>query len=595
MRPASTFRAFEEKTRAQIMSRLENKFQTRPYFQLTIAEIAEVAEYQIKHFGPQGVANTLVDRDLILPPAAPAATTVTMIKVEQAERQELTAMVNSLVEQRIRELQGQPGLQQRFREGESAPRQTQNPGNYRGDRTIGGRTQTTFPRDNCIFCGLPGHMMRECLTLEDYIKTNRVSRDHRGFLTWPNSSQRVFHDGERCIKAVLDEVNPPRAQGNVSYYEEVMLVNSIGIDSDVLEHLGTSEDDEDLCPDEREYRLFVAMREHVTNYEATGRLGSRRIMDGIELPSRAPQKTVLQRPKGSAPFKPANSGPPVRRENSVAPAEPQQRTVPLDEIAKKHHELVEKGLSPEERAANRARAPASDDKAADKIFQRILDLDLSIPVRDLLGASPELRKLYQKFTTNKHVQINEVNVLTDFNEEDDGNEVFNISTYEHTLSRTDSGEFAAHNSVALHTMNIQIGDVPIDAIVDTGATICCMSEDVWHQIGSPIYSERSIKMRDANGNSAGTLGATSNVAVNIGGIIFYLTFHVVANAPFDVILGTPFCAIASLKLIWHPSCRLMFELTDPNAERKSPVLIPAMTSKHHRRISPPQSSVMQDF
>ena len=79
-------------------------------------------------------------------------------------------------------------------------------------------------------------------------------------------------------------------------------------------------------------------------------------------------------------------------------------------------------------------------------------------------------------------------------------------------------------------------------------------------------------MRDANGNVAKTIGAIVDMPVTIGGLKFFLTFHVCKDAPFECILGTPFCAISSIKMIYRPSAEMFAEITDPNTDQT--VLIP---------------------
>ena len=79
-------------------------------------------------------------------------------------------------------------------------------------------------------------------------------------------------------------------------------------------------------------------------------------------------------------------------------------------------------------------------------------------------------------------------------------------------------------------------------------------------------------MRDANGNVADTLGAIPDQPIVIGGLTFYVTIHVVPNAPFSFILGTPFCAISSIEISYRPSSEMVVKVTDPNSDHS--VLIP---------------------
>ena len=109
-----------------------------------------------------------------------------------------------------------------------------------------------------------------------------------------------------------------------------------------------------------------------------------------------------------------------------------------------------------------------------------------------------------------------------------------------------------------------------------------MSDRVWRKISAPVYTERSTNMRDANGNVAGTLGAIVDQPIVIGGLTFYVTIHVVPNAPFSFILGTPFCAIASIDISYRPSSEMVIKVTDPNTDKS--VLIPG-SAKPRRTVA----------
>ncbi|EJD36126.1 hypothetical protein AURDEDRAFT_74535 [Auricularia subglabra TFB-10046 SS5] len=133
----------------------------------------------------------------------------------------------------------------------------------------------------------------------------------------------------------------------------------------------------------------------------------------------------------------------------------------------------------------------------------------------------------------------------------------------------------------------------IETIIDTGSTICCMSDRVWKKIGCPVYTEKATNMRDANGNVAGTLGAVLDQAIVIGGLKFFTTIHVVPNTPFSLILGTPFCAIASIEISYRPSSEMVIKITDPNTEKS--VLIPGSAKPRHAVAFARTVDSRQDF
>ena len=81
---------------------------------------------------------------------------------------------------------------------------------------------------------------------------------------------------------------------------------------------------------------------------------------------------------------------------------------------------------------------------------------------------------------------------------------------------------------------------------------------------------------------ADRLGRDLDQLVVIGGLKFFVTIHVVPNAPFSLILGTPFCAIASIEISYRPSSEMVVKITDPNSEKT--VLIPG-SAKPRRTVA----------
>ncbi|EJD45158.1 hypothetical protein AURDEDRAFT_165701 [Auricularia subglabra TFB-10046 SS5] len=155
--------------------------------------------------------------------------------------------------------------------------------------------------------------------------------------------------------------------------------------------------------------------------------------------------------------------------------------------------------------------------------------------------------------------VGEVHLIDVNGDVEDVNDVFQVVNWEQRLPRTASGDLAAHDSLPLMAITASIENNAIETIIDTGLTICCMSDRVWKKIGCPVYTEKVTKMRDANGNVAGTLSAVLDQAIVIEGLKFYTTIHVVPNTPFSLILGTPCHAQRDTPGLWphqSPGCFL---------------------------------------
>ncbi|EJD32842.1 hypothetical protein AURDEDRAFT_25357, partial [Auricularia subglabra TFB-10046 SS5] len=75
-----------------------------------------------------------------------------------------------------------------------------------------------------------------------------------------------------------------------------------------------------------------------------------------------------------------------------------------------------------------------------------------------------------------------------------------------------------------------------------------------------------ITMQSANSTKDKTLGLCANLEVRIFGIPFYLQAHVVEEAPFDLLLGRPFFALADSSEVSMPDGETVIVLKDPNSD-----------------------------
>ena len=94
-----------------------------------------------------------------------------------------------------------------------------------------------------------------------------------------------------------------------------------------------------------------------------------------------------------------------------------------------------------------------------------------------------------------------------------------------------------------NTINMTIHGVQVEALVDTGATVCLIDYD-WLQENVPtrrnlIEKPRLISAKTAN-NSDLDIAGFINLPVIINNCCYFIDFHVVHNITLDIILGTQF-------------------------------------------------------
>ncbi|EJD47114.1 hypothetical protein AURDEDRAFT_48316, partial [Auricularia subglabra TFB-10046 SS5] len=111
-----------------------------------------------------------------------------------------------------------------------------------------------------------------------------------------------------------------------------------------------------------------------------------------------------------------------------------------------------------------------------------------------------------------------------------------------------------------------VGKFEVEGILDGGAQIVIISKALWIDLGRPIDDNYpKITLESANKSREKTLGLCANLEVTVFGILLYLQAHVVEDAPFDLLLGRPFFALARTKEETMINGDSHLTLHDPNS------------------------------
>ncbi|KZV79042.1 hypothetical protein EXIGLDRAFT_782896, partial [Exidia glandulosa HHB12029] len=482
--------AFKEEDRTAIKQRLQIKHPDTPFWQNSSEHLVEAAKFIIQNNAPAKEQRAVFER---------GASAVRRVKQESTSEDRMLAMVSQLFDEKIA----------KYANLNTAPSQS-NVARYQTANSYGNgtpaSTASTIPRDQCLFCYGVGHNMRSCPERQKYMTEGKIQVDVNGRTVLPGG-QNLPVGRDISMKQKIDDFwKAQNIQSESHFYEHEAFMIEAMEDED--------ESTIEPTPEEIDHTTYMQALQLVQNYEATGRPGAKRF-DGIELPRRA--GPIPRRP--STPFRNdnnqsnrggvipitgterANGGKEMPTKEKTVPASPREAERRHKEQTKEAHEKLG-DVAP---VTTRNKAPATDDDAANRIFQMCLGNQVTVSVKDLLGASPDIRRLVQKFTTNRRSPeaVNMIDTSQEDEEDDDDRhlaQVFQIAAYDHLILRTETGEYAAHETVPLLCIRMTIEDVNIDTIIDTGATICCISDRVWRRIGSGALMSRSIPMRDANGN-----------------------------------------------------------------------------------------------
>lgn len=200
------------------------------------------------------------------------------------------------------------------------------------------------------------------------------------------------------------------------------------------------------------------------------------------------------------------------------------------------------------------------------LTNRALDANITLSTRELLAASPEVRKQFKDIVTSKKVSANLV---------EDGEA--SLDTYlahcfdtldappiHLDLARYDAAPCTAAVSLPLRVIFPTFAPgVEPECILDGGAQIVVMRKDIWEKMRAPIVTTKSMAMESANSGTVMTIGLIENFPVRLGPVTINLQIQVVEDAPFEVLLGRPFFDITNCHEISRQGGSHEISITDP--------------------------------
>ncbi|KAI0349796.1 hypothetical protein OH77DRAFT_1414305, partial [Trametes cingulata] len=149
---------------------------------------------------------------------------------------------------------------------------------------------------------------------------------------------------------------------------------------------------------------------------------------------------------------------------------------------------------------------------SDAILKRILDSELTLSVREVVGVSKDISNRLQDALKVKRADF--------------------VAPPVSNLVTTHAG--------ALIRVEVECNQKPVSFIVDTGSQLNLISEKVCKNIvRRPINTISAPMMSDANGGSGQLLGLVEDIPLKFGHIRTPITAYVAENPPFDGLLGRP--------------------------------------------------------
>jgi predicted aspartyl protease len=398
-------------------------------------------------------------------------------------------------------------------------------------------------RGACLFDGDPNHFISECPILKRYLEEGKAKRDTMGKVVYPDGI-RIARDGQKNFKEMIDAWHSRRKSADQVQIQQVKLIQTT--DDEYYIEYNSHEDTYSSEPQKED--AFEIQGAHIER---------NRKFDGIEVPKRLPN-----RPGAPNRFnqKVTRQNKPQERPKAKESDEPR---IPLSVINQTKEKPQQEKLEAVEKQKMeyKRRAPAEQEQESliEKIANTVKETQVSISVDQLLGLAPGLRKYFRDYTTPKRV----AHETTTFIEEVEDEPMAQTAFFTDAEVKEESVIVARH-SLHLRTIDAAVGTEKFEAVLDSGATIICMSKEAWTRAGNPLDPTRRLHLECADGGVSHTEGVIVNTPVTIGGIDFFMQIQVVEGAPFEILLGRPFFALARAIETSHQDGKSLLTLTDPN-------------------------------
>ena len=424
----------------------------------------------------------------------------------------------------------------------------------------------------CYFCG-GEHFARECRSREEYVRAGKVKWNESGKLVMPDGRGIPYRREDGTFQQRIDRYlhEGPATGSNATVLgslfcraaptsDAILDIDPSAFMHTCANHQEDSDDDEELRRLEHEMikakEAFAAVKVDRANKKAEKGKSVR--FDGVEVSSRpkpgpSSKTTVTVEEVASPQVKAAASKPNVQPNPKATVVQPAATTT----------------AAPTEPPANQSSTQFRytfplEDKGADKrVTDRMLDTSVSIPIRELIAVSTDVRKVFKDMTTTKRVtvgamSINELSGAPSTKEYIKSNQEF--------LKRSDDGRIVADHFKSLRCIRaVTYQGRILTCVLDQGAECIVMPARIWRSLGSiPLRPDYKLTMESVNTSTNETLGVVENLPLDFGTGDMLFQVQIVETANFDVLLGRPFHTLTSCKTEDSPCGDQDITLIDPN-------------------------------
>lgn len=258
------------------------------------------------------------------------------------------------------------------------------------------------------------------------------------------------------------------------------------------------------------------------------------------------------------------------------------------------------GVNLKQGPAYKNKAPVEDEIDIEEMVKKALDVEITIPLRSLAGASTVVREEIRKQVTRIRKSLDKATLATMI--ADDGQEYIDVASIpiatstpsEDITPEIPEGHLVADDPVLQYLREIEGADLdkllvakisePLrciyaivnhtgqeECLLDSGSQIVSMGKEVATTLGLTWDPNIRINMESASSHIEKTLGLARNVPFTVGGITIYLQIHILENPPYKVLLGRPFETLATSTVKTESDGATLVTIIDPNTKRQATI------------------------
>jgi hypothetical protein len=239
---------------------------------------------------------------------------------------------------------------------------------------------------------------------------------------------------------------------------------------------------------------------------------------------------------------------------------------------------------------------------AKAVFENVLKTQITLPLLEVVGLSPQLQKLFTEATRSKREYVTKIAEYSHESVEDNSpaNQTESRSNRVYTEASTDKiREFLVNYASAVAkvpdsryfamstgSITLQIGEIELSAMLDTGSELNLASRSVPTRCNLPVdFEGMKWALKGIHGGPEQLRGCATDVPMRLGGHTFphhlFISHQEIGHH--DLILGQPFLQWFAARLDYERTGAVSMYLWKGGDRRVNPTLVVTITDPEDPR------------